>query len=169
MRESNRLLAWWCGRGWISGGRNFSEGMNGRSVDVTVDGGQHTKSKAGEAKILRRGQRDINKPLFIDHDGLVVRRYPYSGRGVGWLWIEGAAAHVSEAGEAKIPRDGQYGNHCGLVVKRYPISWCERGSGLRCSWKYGRSGEVLESTGKRKYLVVEAVCGGSAVSLAFVK
>ena len=47
---------------------------------------------------------------------------------------------------------GEVGNN-GLVVRRYSIA-NERGSGLRCSWmygrsgKYGRSGEVLESTGK---------------------
>ena len=41
-------------------------------------GRQHTESEAGEAKTLRIGQRDINKLLFIDHGGLVVRRYPCS-------------------------------------------------------------------------------------------
>ena len=58
------------------------------------------------------------------------------------------AAHVSEAGEAKIPRDGQYGNHCGLVVRRYLIAmWAwER---IAVQWgDMKRSGEVLESTGK---------------------
>ena len=76
--------------GRIGDGRNFEEAgilSGGRS-----GGRQHTESKAGEANILRRGQRDINKLLFIDHDGLVVRRYPYSGRGVGWLWVGGGCS-----------------------------------------------------------------------------
>ena len=45
--------------------------------------GSTQNQRLGRLKILRRGQRDINKLLFIDHDGLVMRRYPIADEGRG--------------------------------------------------------------------------------------